>query len=62
MMRAEYLETRSPTAGGPVSRLSVCRLLAIGAQLVGGLITAALVFELSDPTGERQYTSSTIRS
>jgi 1-acyl-sn-glycerol-3-phosphate acyltransferase len=49
MMRAEYLEAASPTTGVPVSRLNVRRLFATGAQLVGGLVIAALVFPFASP-------------
>ena len=48
MIHAEHLEA-TPATGGSLSRLKVFRLLAISAQLVGGLVTAALVFPFASP-------------
>jgi 1-acyl-sn-glycerol-3-phosphate acyltransferase len=50
-MHAEYLVTTLPSAIEPRSRLSIFRVLGLGAHLVGGLVTAALVFPFVSRAG-----------
>jgi 1-acyl-sn-glycerol-3-phosphate acyltransferase len=54
-MHAEYLETTRLAATGPKSRLNIFRVLAIGAHLVRGLVTAALVFPFASPTARLAF-------
>jgi 1-acyl-sn-glycerol-3-phosphate acyltransferase len=54
-MHAEYLETTLSAATGPGPGPSIFRVLAIGAHLAGGLVTAALLFPFASPAARLAF-------